>query len=114
MSRSRFEELLERTLGLNASSIGASAIDRAVDERKRACRLDGEDAYWELLQGSQDELQELIETIVVPETWFFRDPEAFAAMARIIHGQWLKSEPSKLFRLLSLPCSTGEEPYTMA
>jgi chemotaxis protein methyltransferase WspC len=114
MSRLRFEELLERTLGLNAASIGTSAIDRAVEERKHACKLDADDAYWELLLRSRDEVQELIETVVVPETWFFRDPEAFAAMAGIVNALWLKSDPSRLLRVLSLPCSTGEEPYTMA
>lgn len=114
MSNARFEELLERTLGLNAASIGTSAIQRGVDERKRACKLDDDDGYWELLLRSRDELQELIETVVVPETWFFRDPEAFAAMARIVNELWLKSDPSRLMRVLSLPCSTGEEPYTMS
>lgn len=113
MSRARFETLLERMLGLNAASIGTSAIDRAVDERRRACALD-DDGYWELLQRSREEMQELIETVVVPETWFFRDPEAFAAMARIVNELWPKSDPSRLSRILSLPCSTGEEPYTMA
>jgi chemotaxis protein methyltransferase WspC len=114
MSRNRFEELLERTLGLHAASIGTSAVERGVNERARACKLAGDDAYWEFLQRSPDELQELIETVVVPETWFFRDPEAFATMARIVAEGAVKCEPSRLFRLLSLPCSTGEEPYTMA
>ncbi len=33
--------------------------------------------------ASPAELQALVEAVVVPETWFFRDREAFAALARV-------------------------------
>jgi chemotaxis protein methyltransferase WspC len=59
-------------------------------------------------------LHELIEAVVVPETWFFRDTEAFRALARIAQAEWLPAESAGVLRLLSLPCSTGEEPYSMA
>jgi chemotaxis protein methyltransferase WspC len=114
MSFARFEQLLERTMGLDVASIGASAIERAVRARLAACRLDDVDDYWKRIQHSPEELQELIEAVVVPETWFFRDPQAFAAMAHIVTREWLPAHPSGVLRLLSLPCSTGEEPYTMA
>ena len=55
----------------------------------------------------------LIETVVVPETSFFRDREAFAALVRLVIGEWLPAHPSGILRLLSVPCSTGEEPYSM-
>lgn len=113
MSVPRFEDLLERTMGLDAASIGLSAVKRALEVRMHAQALDSEDAYWDLLQRSPAELQELIETVVVPETWFFRDPQAFSAMAAMA-GALLHSGIGRPLRLLSLPCSTGEEPYTMA
>ncbi|GAB2921974.1 hypothetical protein GCM10027093_71170 [Paraburkholderia jirisanensis] len=71
------------------------------------------DAYWQLLTASPEERQVLVELIVVPETWFFRDREAFAALARLANERLVR-EPSHVLRLLSAPCSTGEEPYTMA
>ena len=114
MSFARFEQLLERTMGLSAASIGATAIERAVRARLRACALENEDDYWERILRSRDELQELVEAVVVPETWFFRDPQAFGAMARIAMEEWFPIHGSGTLRLLSLPCSTGEEPYTMA
>lgn len=113
MSIARFEELLERTMGLNAASIGISAIERALDLRMRAQAIDSKDSYWRLLQASREELQQLIEAVIVPETWFFRDPQAFPAMTAMATA--LRSGGiSRPLRLLSLPCSTGEEPYTMA
>jgi chemotaxis protein methyltransferase WspC len=116
MTFARFEQLLERTMGLNAASIGAAAIERAVRARLAACKLEDADAgrYWQQVQRSPEELQALVEEVVVPETWFFRDPQAFAAMTHIITKEWLPAHASGVLRLLSLPCSTGEEPYTMA
>src|SRR5690606_15514514 len=113
MTASRFEQLLDRAIGLNPLSVGSSAIERAVERRIKACDLADADAYWELVQQSHDELQELIEAVVVPETWFFRDPPAFAAMVRFV-SERATHDRSRPQRLLSLPCSTGEEPYTMA
>ena len=83
MSFERFEQLLERTMGLSAASIGTSAIERAVGTRLRACKLENADDYWTHVQRSPDEVQKLVEAVVVPETWFYRDPQAFAAMVRI-------------------------------
>ena len=57
-------------------------IERAVQERQRRLRLDDPHAYWQRVRASEAELQELIEAVVVPETWFFRDREAFTALAR--------------------------------
>jgi chemotaxis protein methyltransferase WspC len=113
MNSARFGELLERALGLNPVSIGSSLIERAVETRIKACNLKNDDNYWELLQRSRDEVQELIEAVVVPETWFFRDPQAYAALVGFVTEQGMKGAPSRQQRLLSLPCSTGEEPYSM-
>ncbi len=109
-----FEVLLKQTMGLDAASIGTSAIERAVQQRLVACGLKDEEAYLERVRASADEVQELIEAVIVPETWFFRDREAFAALARMVYEEWLLTRPEGVFRVLSLPCSTGEEPYSMA
>ena len=108
------EDLLKRTMGLDAASIGSSAIESAVRNRLAACQLPGVDAYREFVGNSEQELQELIEAIVVPETWFFRDAEAFAALARMVRDEWLPKHATGALRLLSVPCSTGEEPYSIA
>ncbi|MGN6578850.1 MAG: CheR family methyltransferase [Bordetella sp.] len=119
----RFEAWLMRETGIDASSLGTSTLARAVGDRmahhselstkNAAARVHGIDAYWNLLNASQDERQALIETLVVPETWFFRDHEAFAALARLAHAR-LAQEPARPLRILSVPCSTGEEPYSIA
>jgi chemotaxis protein methyltransferase WspC len=113
MGLADIENLLTVSMGLDIASIGPMAIVRAVDERQAACRLGDAGAYWLHLRGSEAELQRLIETVVVPETWFFRDSEAFAALARLVRES-VDSQTDNVVRVLSLPCSTGEEPYSMA
>src|ERR1700722_10012721 len=108
------EVLLKEAMGLDAASIGASAVERAVQARMEASRLSDLGAYLELVRASKAELQQLIEAIVVPETWFWRDPQAFALLSRWAFESWLPKNRDGPMRLLSLPCSTGEEPYSMA
>src|SRR5580658_10121342 len=114
MAVTDFERLLNTSIGLDAGSVGASAIERAVQERLSAWALPDRHSYWERVRSGGAELQALIEEVVVAETWFFRDREAFAMLAGIGHAKWLRASPDGVLRLLSLPSSTGEEPYTMA
>lgn len=112
MIQPRFADLLDRVMGLDAALIGTTAVDRAVEARIRANNLPDTDAYWALLQQAPGEVQALIETVVIPETWFFRDPAAFDAMVRLCAPRL--ADGSAPLRILSLPCSTGEEPYSIA
>ncbi len=109
-----FQELLKRTIGLDTASVGPTVIARAVQARMSACDLADPQAYRDYVEASPTELQELVEAVVIPETWFFRDREAFVAMAQIAREEWLASHSQGAMRLLSLPCASGEEPYSMA
>lgn len=107
--------LLRQATGLDSATLGSSAVDRAVAARMAANRVQEVGEYVDRLRSPDGrELQELVEAIVVPETWFFRDAEAFAALARLATECLATAEPGRVLRVLSLPCSTGEEPYTMA
>ncbi len=128
MSLARFESWLLEETGIDAESLGAQALARAVAARAAATVGAGvtgdpaggtlhpeaaHDAYWDVLTATAAERQALIDTLVVPETWFFREREAFAALAR--GGmERLVRHPGEVLRVLSAPCSTGEEPYSAA
>jgi chemotaxis protein methyltransferase WspC len=116
----QFAALLQRTIGLDPASIGENAIERAVSDRFAAWRADSADAasagiddFWLAVNGVPEQLQALIEAVVVPETWFFRDAEAFNALVGLARVRLL-DQPFKPVRILSMPCSTGEEAYTIA
>ncbi|MGR3906128.1 CheR family methyltransferase [Burkholderia sp. SR8] len=127
-SDSRFRGWLLRETGIDPDSLGNDFLLRALTERVHALQGDGErlpsaarapvtpealDAYWQQLNASADERRALIELFVVPETWFFRDREAFATLARLA-AERLAAAPARVIRVLSAPCSTGEEPYSAA
>lgn len=114
MALREIEALLQQVMGLHAETIGSSSVARAVQGRMTACGGLDVDAYYELLAASPQELQELIETVIVPETWFFRDPEAFVELKRIACEEWQPNRTGDVVRILSLACATGEEPYSIA
>jgi chemotaxis protein methyltransferase WspC len=110
----RVAALLKEKMGLDAESIGVASVERAVRQRLVALGLEDVHVYWEQLSALEWELQELIEAIVIPETWFFRDSEAFRALVHVVHEDWLANHAAETLRILSLPCSTGEEPFSVA
>lgn len=113
MINSRIEDYLNARMGLDAASIGRVAVERALRTRQAVCGLDA-DAYWEHVRGSELETQELIEALVVPETWFFRDRNAFDALTGMVVPSLRKAQPERVLNILSLPCATGEEPFSIA
>jgi chemotaxis protein methyltransferase CheR len=56
---------------------------------------------------------ELIDRLSVPETYFWRQPEQFEALARHIAPAHLSNGNAKL-RIWSAACCTGEEPLSIA
>ncbi|WPP00999.1 CheR family methyltransferase [Pseudomonas sp. HR96] len=111
---SRFFAYLRDRIGLDVASVGAPMIERAVQQRCKAAGQADLHGYWLLLQNTPAEQQALIEAVIVPETWFLRYPESFAALARLAQQRLAGLKGLRPLRLLSLPCSTGEEPYSIA
>ncbi|VVP76742.1 CheR family methyltransferase [Pseudomonas fluorescens] len=113
-SDQRFFDFLKERIGLDVTSVGPAIIERAVRQRTTLSQAAHADEYWQLLQGSRDEQQALIEAVIVPETWFFRYPESFATLGKLARNRLAELNNMRALRILSLPCSTGEEPYSIA
>ncbi|WPN48210.1 MULTISPECIES: CheR family methyltransferase [unclassified Pseudomonas] len=113
-SDQRFFDFLKERIGLDVTSVGPAIIERAVRQRSHAVEAQTADEYWLTLQGSRDEQQALIESVIVPETWFFRYPESFTTLAKMAGKRLAAINNRRALRILSLPCSTGEEPYSIA
>lgn len=114
MIEQRFFRFLQERIGLDVESVGAPMVERALRQRCAALAANGLDDYWVRLQQSAEEQQALIEAVIVPETWFFRYPESFAALVGLAHKRLAELAGARPLRILSLPCSTGEEPYSIS
>ena len=114
MADFEIEALLQNTMGLKITSIGKATLDRSVQKRMQALTIADKGAYVKKLKSSALELKELIEEVVIPETWFFRDRESFKAMNQYLLSQWAPKQKNNFLKVLSMPCSTGEEPYSIA
>ncbi len=114
MAASTVEELLREIIGLDTDTMGRTKVELSVSRRMRALGLSNKREYFRMLRHSQREREALIEEVVVPETWFFRDKKPFTALSRYVTEICPLDRRPDSIRLLSIPCSTGEEPYSMA
>jgi len=113
MIQKRLETILREEMGLNVSSIGRTTLQNALARRMRAVNIDDPHAYLKLLKQSRSETNLLVEEVAVNETWFLRDHTPFTVLGQYARSV-LAKEPDTCLRLLSIPCATGEEPYSMA
>jgi chemotaxis protein methyltransferase WspC len=108
------ELLVRRRIGLNPQAVNQYHIRDAVHGRMAACRIENLSNYLACLKNREDEFQELVERLIVPESWFFRDLQPFRFLEHYVSTRWQPRHPKRPLRLLSVPCGTGEEPFSMA
>lgn len=108
------EKILEDAAGLDSRSIGSNVVNRVVKYRMGAAGAANVEAYLARLKNDKNELQALIEDVTVPETWFFRDKTPFDLLSQLVHEEWMPPSKEKPLRILSMPCATGEEAYSIA
>ncbi|MES1213022.1 MAG: CheR family methyltransferase [Singulisphaera sp.] len=114
MSLAVITELLRQRIGLDPDSLGPTVLSTVVFARQRAVAIKDISLYAARLQNSPAELEALVNDLVVAETWFFRGGELFNYLAAHIRETVAQRSFERPFRILSAPCSTGEEPYSMA
>ncbi|HSI85366.1 MAG: CheR family methyltransferase [Candidatus Methylacidiphilales bacterium] len=111
-------DLLRREIGLDASTLGVNAVIQVIAASAEKEKLDTE-RYAEGLIADPSMLRRLVERIIVPETHFFRHPGSFIALRKWLATRSLQMIGSpvagtRMLRVLSAPCSTGEEVYSIA
>lgn len=100
------------SLGMEENAAGKDAVARAVETAMRREGICDLKDYEKRFSSSEEARQHFIDAIVVGETWFFRDRGPFACLAR--HARALsEARLGDVLNVLSAPCSTGEEPYSI-
>lgn len=108
-------EFYANRTGINHSALSYQVWEIALADRMQKNALTNEWDYYQRWVNSPAEIQHFFERIVVLETWFFRDQAAYNYLASYAFNEWYpKKQDKQIMRLLSIPCSTGEEPYSMA
>lgn len=108
------EALLSRHIGLNIDSLGTATLAQSMSQAMAAMGCTDAATFLSYLNGSEDVLEALVEAVVVPETSFFRSPESFAYLHNYLISATRTQTHPRSWKVLSLPCSTGEEPYSIA
>lgn len=104
--------LLAEAAGVDARSLDPKRLQWVVEGRCRKLHIHDTAEYVSHLFASGPELIELIDAIVVGETRFFRDAAVFEHLKK-----WLPEMAAQFpgeLRILSAPCSTGQEAYSVA
>ena len=85
----QIEGLLARRIGLDPVTVGPHLVVRAARRRMAELGVDDLGVYASRLGQSEPEQQALIEEVVVPESWFFRDERPFLWLADMCgRGGW--------------------------
>jgi chemotaxis protein methyltransferase CheR len=112
----RFCEFLYRRTGMSLTEGKRYFIDRRLQERIAATGSLSFQAYFSLLRADADhEIEHLINSFTVNETYFYREDHQLRCMTESLLGAIVsRKKPGGTVRIWSIPCSTGEEPYSIA
>ena len=111
----RFCDFLYRRTGMLFGESKRYYIDRRVADRMAATGAPSFPVYFSHLQSSEDEAERLINSFTVNETYFYREEHQLQCLGRSLLPDIVQNRrPGDLVRIWSVPCSTGEEPYSIA
>jgi len=107
----RLLEFIEAELNFESGFYNNAYLDRRITARMRRTDVDGYREYRQLLQREDDERGELLDSLSINVTGFFRNPEAWEALRPVLRDL---TENNRRVRLWSAPSADGREPYSAA
>jgi two-component system CheB/CheR fusion protein len=110
----RIIRILHTATNVDYSGYKKSTVNRRIAKRMAVNKIDDPKAYTRLLQADEEECEQLRREILIHVTEFFRDPDAFAALEKLVFprltGAQAGSEPIRVW----VPgCASGEEAYSV-
>ncbi len=111
----RLCDFLYRRTGMSFAESKRYYIDRRLSERIAATGAETFQAYFALLRSDADhEIEYLINSFTVNETYFYREDHQLRCMTSDLLPEILQRKPpGETIRIWSVPCATGEEPYSI-
>jgi len=114
------EELLRGILthvrvrtGHDFSKYKRSTVLRRIARRMQVARAVDLPEYYNVIRDNDEEAQALLGDLLISVTAFFRDSEAFEAVAKdVIPALFRDKRPDETIRVWATGCATGEEAYS--
>jgi chemotaxis protein methyltransferase CheR len=111
----RLCEFLYRRTGMIFGESKRYYIERRVADRMAATGMRTFAAYFSHVESDRGEVEHLINIFTVNETYFYREEHQLHCLGRSLLPDIVRhKQPGDLVRIWSVPCSTGEEPYSIA
>ncbi|MFN7901159.1 MAG: CheR family methyltransferase [Synechococcaceae cyanobacterium] len=105
---------LKHTIGIDFSKYKESTLRRQLQRRMAIRGTDSIDDYLPLLAAEVSEAQALAHNLLVSVTCFFRNPDAFAALAEPLRQLIRSRRVGERLRVWVPGCASGEEVYSIA
>jgi two-component system chemotaxis response regulator CheB len=109
-------EFLYRRTGMSFADNKRYYVDRRLAERIVATKSESFQSYFAILRSDVDhEIEHLVNAFTVNETYFYREEHQLRCMtSNLLDNVVRAKKPGESIRIWSIPCSTGEEPYSIA
>jgi two-component system CheB/CheR fusion protein len=113
-----FESLLlhiQESRGIDFRGYKRTSLRRRISLRMEALGADSFAAYRARLEAEPGEFENLLNTVLINVTSFFRDAEAWQVLRdQVIPAIIANRDPDRPIRVWSVGCASGEEPYSIA
>ena len=107
--------VLREAVGHDFTLYKRSTLSRRIARRMQLLGIEGAGEYLDRLRCDGDECQALFRDLLINVTRFFRDPEHFEALDRLVIDPMVATSPSGAeLRIWVAGCSSGEEAYSVA
>ncbi|MDP3660352.1 protein-glutamate O-methyltransferase CheR [Phenylobacterium sp.] len=111
----RFCEFLYRRTGMTFGEAKRYYIDRRVNDRMEVLGVASFADYFATLRSESKELEAVVNAFTVNETYFYREAHQLRCLSRSLLPEVVRGRSAgDRVRIWSAPCSTGEEPYSIA
>ncbi len=109
-------QLIYSVTGIRLGPTKRYFVDKRVARAMSRSGATSFDRWWPGIsrRSGRTMLQELINDLTVNETYFLREAHQFESLVENVLPRWLEQSGGRPLRIWSLPCSTGEEPYSIA
>src|SRR5262245_17839454 len=114
------EEALRRILahlrvrtGHDFSKYKRSTVVRRIARRMQVNRTDALKDYYDIIREDPNEVQSLLSDLLISVTTFFRDKDAFKAVANLLPDIFKSKRQGQSIRVWVAGCATGEEAYSI-